>query len=228
MRVMFDSVMLSMFLDPKAKPPKPIDRPKARVEFLVQTLSEANGKILIPTPALSEFLTMPDAERYLPDLENSDVFEVVPFDKAAAIENAAQARKAIAEGDKKSGAQGPYQKVKVDRQIVAIAKFHQVDCIYSDDADVMKLGQAVNLPVVGLESLPIPPEEAGMLPLEDVEATSLGSSSVSLPPAPQSPDAEQVKAPAPAQGLPSSPPDVQAPQQQDSSPVVPPPSQSKK
>ena len=73
MRVMFDSVMLSMFLDPNAKPPKPIDRPKARVEFLVlvQTLSEANSKILIPTPALSEFLTMPDAERYLPDLENS-------------------------------------------------------------------------------------------------------------------------------------------------------------
>lgn len=187
---MFDSVMLSMFLDPNAKPPKPVDRPKARVEFLVQTLSEANGKILIPTPALSEFLTMPDAEMYLPDLENSDVFEVVPFDKAAAIENAAQARKAIAEGDKKSGAQGPYQKVKVDRQIVAIAKFHQVDCIYSDDADVMKIAQAANIPVFGLESLPVPPEEQTQLQLGDPEPTLADSSSGSLPPSPQSPDDE--------------------------------------
>jgi hypothetical protein len=190
MRVMFDSVMLSMFLNPNAKPPKRVDRPKARVEFLVQSLSEANGKILIPTPALSEFLTMADAEVYLPELENSDVFEVVPFDKAAAIENAAQARKAIAEGDKKSGAQGSWQKVKVDRQIVAIAKFHQVDCIYSDDVDVMKLGQAVNLSVVGLESLPDPPEEQGLLQLGDQESTPTAASSEPLPPLPQSRDDE--------------------------------------
>jgi hypothetical protein len=191
MRVMFDSVMLSMFLDPSAKPPKAIDRAKARIEFLVQTLSEANGKILIPTPALSEFLTMPEAEAYLPDLENSDVFEIVPFDTPAAIENAAQTRKAIAEGDMKSGALGPRQKVKVDRQIVAIAKFHQVDCIYSDDADVVKLGQAAKVPVLGIESLSVPPEEPGRLPLEPADtSTSSASSSVSSRPTKQSPDGE--------------------------------------
>ena len=192
MRVMFDSVMLSMFLDPNAKPPQPVDRPKARIEFLVQTLSEAHGKILIPTPALSEFLTMPDAEIYLPELENSDVFEIVPFDTPAAIENAAQTRKAIAEGDMKSGATGPRQKVKVDRQIVAIAKFHKVDCIYSDDADVLKLGQAANIRVVGIESLPDPPEEQAKLQLEDQEPTSADSSTASLPPARQSPDDEPL------------------------------------
>ena len=165
MRVVFDSVMLSLFLNPSAKPPKPIDRVQARIDFLIHGLAGSNGKILIPAPVLSEFLVMPDAHLYLPELENTDVFEVVPFDKLAAIEAAAQTNKAINEGDKKASAEGTWQKVKVDRQVVAIAKVHQADSIYSDDADIEKLGKAVNIQVIGIEGLPLPPEENGVLPL---------------------------------------------------------------
>lgn len=52
MRVVFDSVMLSLFLNPSAKPPKPVDRVKARIDLLIDGLSGSNGKVLIPAPGV--------------------------------------------------------------------------------------------------------------------------------------------------------------------------------
>ncbi len=171
MRVVFDSVMLSLFLDPSATPPKPIDRPQARIQLLVDTLSEAQAKILLPTPALSEFLVVAGSQgpTYLSEIASSAVFEIVPFDLVAAVEAAAQTAKALAAGDKKAGAKGTWQKVKVDRQIVAIAKVHAADCIYSDDGDVVNLALAAGLQVLGIESLPTPPEDNAKLPLGEGE-----------------------------------------------------------
>ena len=49
-------------------------------------------------------------------------------------------------------------RVKVDRQIVAIAKVHRVDCLYSGEKDVRNLGAAMGVTVEGLENLPVPPQ----------------------------------------------------------------------
>jgi hypothetical protein len=59
---------------------------------------------------------------YVTELDSQAVFSIEPFEARAAIEAAAMTRAAIAKGDKKSGATGPWQCVKTDRQIVAIAK----------------------------------------------------------------------------------------------------------
>ena len=126
---------------------------------LVETLEAAQATIIIPTPALSEFLVLAasDAGAYLAQLTSSAVFVVESFDLKAAIEAAAAQRRAIDAGSKKSGATGPWQKVKVDRQIVAIAKVHGVDCLYTEDEDVRRIARADGVPVKDVADLPLPP-----------------------------------------------------------------------
>lgn len=78
---------------------------------------------------------------------------------------AAAIREAIQEGDKKAGATGPWAKVKFDRQIVAIAKVQGADVIYSDDEDIVRYASRVNISVVRVADLPIPPpEQMDLLP----------------------------------------------------------------
>ena len=54
---------------------------------------------------------------------------------------------------------GAWQKIKVDWQIVAIAKVENVSTIYSDDPDVKSFAETANLNCVSLPELPLPPEE---------------------------------------------------------------------
>ena len=159
MRVAFDSVILGAYLHPEAAYPTPVDRVPERLAYLVETLEAAQATIIIPTPALSEFLVLAggDTPAYVAELADSSLFAVEPFDLKAAIEAAASQRRAIDAGNKKSGAAGPWQKVKVDRQIVAIAKVHGVDELYSDDDDVRRMAEADGVAVRGVADLPLPP-----------------------------------------------------------------------
>lgn len=161
MRVAFDSMILGAYLHPEATYPEPVDRVPERLRHLVETLDAGNATIIVPTPALSEFLVLAadDTAAYVAELTNSAVFAVEPFDLRAAIEAAESQRRAIDAGNKKSGATGTWQKVKVDRQIVAIAKAHDVDELYSDDDDVRRLAQSDGVHVKGVADLPLPPDE---------------------------------------------------------------------
>ena len=58
-------------------------------------------------------------------------------------------------------------KVKVDRQIVAIAKVHEVDELYSDDEDVRRIGESVGVRVKGVADLPLPPVDPQRLLFAD-------------------------------------------------------------
>lgn len=159
MRRAFDSVILGAYLHPEAAYPEPVDRVPERLKHFVETLDAKQAAIVIPTPALSEFLVLAAAATgdYLAELTNSSVFAVEPFDLKGAIEAAASQRRALEAGNKRSGAGGPWQKVKVDRQIVAIAKVHDVDQLYSDDDDGRRLAEADGVPVKGVADLPLPP-----------------------------------------------------------------------
>ena len=84
------------------------------------------------------------------------MFQLPPFDVKAAVEAASATRAALGRGDKRSGATGTWQKVKVDRQIVAVARVHGAEVLYSDDADVLTLGQESGIPVVTTAELPLP------------------------------------------------------------------------
>lgn len=133
---------------------------RKRVDHLIATLDSQKAKVLIPTPALSEALSQLDpivAEKIVRRMDVLSVFRIEAFDTPAALEASSMTFHAKKAGDKKGGAKGTWQKVKVDRQIVAIAKVHGAEIIYSNDSDIKALAQGVGLKVVGIEELPLPP-----------------------------------------------------------------------
>lgn len=165
MIVAFDADILCLLLYPSIAPPidpgtgEPVERARARLQHLVAELEATRARIVLPAPALAEFLVVagdrgPD---YIRVIDRQAVFRIEPFDTAAAIEAAASTRMARSRGDKKSGATGPWQCVKVDRQIVAVARQRGVTAIYSNDSDMRKV--ASGLKVVSVWELPVPQDE---------------------------------------------------------------------
>jgi hypothetical protein len=203
--VAFDAGMLSILIHPDATLPddpatgKPLVGAKERIEFLVAKLTKDRATILIPTPALAEFLFVVDESgaNYLRVLNTYAVFDIKEFDVKAAIECAESQRKAFATGDKKSGAKGFYQKSKVDRQVISVAKAWNAEAIYTTDQDVVNMAKSIGGIIgVAIWDLPLPTDaDAAALdvppsPTSDLTTGDLFSSSDFEPPDARSPDAE--------------------------------------
>lgn len=75
----------------------------------------------------------------------------------AAVELASMTREAIRAGDKKDGSLSPWQKVKIDRQIIAIARVRGATRIYSDDEGVATFAERIGIEVVQTWKMPLPP-----------------------------------------------------------------------
>lgn len=131
---------------------------RARLNRLLETAAKDKQRILIPTPALAEFLvrTNDATTEWLNELEKKSAVEVCAFDRRAAFECAFIERGAHQKGDKKHGSESAYQKVKFDRQIVAIAKSRNARLIVSDDDSLRRGALSVGLQVSKIEELPIP------------------------------------------------------------------------
>ncbi|CCV04481.1 conserved hypothetical protein [Mesorhizobium metallidurans STM 2683] len=172
--VVIDATTLLLMLRPDTPVPRgpngvPIDRPKDRIDYLVQQLDKAKAKIVIPTPALGEALVKAGAaatQQIIDHLQRYSVFSIEPFDTRAAIEVAAMSREAMGSGNKRGGSGATWAKVKYDRQIVAIAKVNGATTIYSDDGDIATLGKRAKINVIGLAELPLPPQKAQLDLLE--------------------------------------------------------------
>ncbi len=168
MAVVFDATFLMPAMRPNVGYPidpatkKPIEKAKERLEYLLDGLEKSATKILVPTPALGEILVRAGiraSQDIVETLDKSRVFKIEAFDTLAAIEVAAMTRTALDSGDKKSGIDAPWAKVKYDHQIVAIAKVRGATAIYSDDSDVAKLGQQAGISVIRFSDLELPPED---------------------------------------------------------------------
>jgi hypothetical protein len=161
-----DATVLTLVLNEKADSPpdpttgKPVERVKDRVDFWVQSLHKAKQKIIIPTPALSEVLVRAGLGglRYVDILQKAAVFDLRDFDKLAAVELALLTQQAIKAGDKKAGSKEPWQKIKLDRQIVAICKVARVSTLYATDPSLASFAKMAGMNVVGVHELPLPAE----------------------------------------------------------------------
>lgn len=161
MAVLFDSNFLLLLLQPGVPAPldpvtgKPLTYCEERVNYLVAQLSKARTAVLIPTPVLTEVLCNAGGagSAFVQQLQTAP-FQLAPFDVRAAIDCADLLAFHLAKrGNGKGKAAGPGKpgsrdKVKFDRQIVAIAKSRKVDAIYSDDEDVAKEAGRVGLRVI--------------------------------------------------------------------------------
>ena len=234
--VLFDNNVLCLLLHPDADVPndpktgKPIDRAADRVNYLRDQLQDAGIRIIIPAPVLSEFLTFADPE-YLVTITQSVRFDIAPFDTRAAAEAAVALRRAMKSGQgKKLGLTSSWQKIKVDRQIVAIGKIHKVTMVYSTDADVLALAKESGLEAMHVADLPLPPPQEIQLTLEQWAANPPSSETASAlpPPSEQSPGDGKVKELPPAPSLPAAPQADPKQPPQDSSPAAAKPPQTKK
>lgn len=190
--VLFDNNVLCLLLHPEAEVPNdpatsaPIVGASERVKFLVERLQSRGVVIVIPAPVMSEFLTFA-APEYLAELNQSMWFEIAPFEQRAAIEAAVALRRALAPGGegKKLGSESSWQKIKVDRQVVAIGKAWGVTEIYSTDRDVINLARESKLLGIHVADLPMPPaEQQQQITLDELLGNSPDpSSTLQQPPA---------------------------------------------
>jgi predicted nucleic acid-binding protein len=148
-----DSTFLTLLLNEQATPRPnpatgiPVQYPRERIESLIDEIAAKNGTLIVPTPALAEVLCILDApEDYVNELQNRACIRVAAFDTRAAITFSRLIRAAKAQGDKRSGVAGPWQNLKMDRQIVSIAKTNGATIFYSDDDN-----QAAFASLAGLE-----------------------------------------------------------------------------
>ncbi len=157
--VVFDASIMLFVLDENT--PSSIPRAKERVEYLIDRLTGAGEKIILPTPALSECLVHagPAGPDYLTIISKQSCFRIASFDERAAVEAAVRTYQARERGQRKGGnPDAAKTKIKFDRQIVAIASVEAATAIYSDDKDVIDYAHEAGLEGYRLADLPLPPE----------------------------------------------------------------------
>ena len=167
MKVCLDATALMCLLDARmdvfsAPDGTTVSHMQRRMEHLVATIDQAKGSVVVPTPALAELLVGAGTQRaaMLRVLENRKAIRVEPFDKVAAVHCASLDNQAISEGDKKDGVRSSWQKVKIDRQIVAIAQVARCARIVTADPDVEKIAGRAAIETAFVWQLDLPPADA--------------------------------------------------------------------
>lgn len=167
MIVAVDNTFLTLLLNPKAparpnpNTGEPVPHYRQRIEHLIDEISQRNGTLYIPAPALAEALCMSAAaEAAFEVLQSYSCIEIAPFTGRAAYELGRVIRTAKAEGDKRSGQMGDWQHVKMDRAIVAIAVALSVEVFYSDDDRQINFAKMAGLNVKSTWDLKLPAKYA--------------------------------------------------------------------
>ncbi|HAK1936212.1 TPA: type II toxin-antitoxin system VapC family toxin [Salmonella enterica] len=146
---------------------------KRRAEALVDKIESLNGTIVIPTPVLAEFLVgvhKSHQQEKLNFIRSVSCFETAPFDELAAIECASIP---TLQELKKINTEGTANKIKFDRQIIAIAKALNVDEIWSQDKGVIDRCKHLNIPVFTLSSIEPTPIQGSMDFIQESENQSI-------------------------------------------------------
>jgi hypothetical protein len=151
--VIFDATMLMLLIRPESGCPidsrtgEPINHVSERIAYFVEQQEKTKTRIGMPTPALSEVLVRAGdhAVQIIEKIKEFSVFEILSFDELCAIEVALMTKKSLDSGDKKAGSAEIWNKIKYDRQIIAIARVRQASAIYTDDAGLRNTAGRVDL-----------------------------------------------------------------------------------
>lgn len=131
---------------------------RARLEHLLDTVAATGGKIVIPTPAFAEFLVGVDeaAAAWINTLDRKRSILVAPFDRRCAFECSLLDKAALGKGDKRGGRKEAWQRIKIDRQVVAVARVNQATMIVTNDAGLRATATAAGLTASRIDELPLP------------------------------------------------------------------------
>lgn len=155
MIISLDNTILSPLLHPEARfrpnpaTNEPAPHSRERIDSMVDMHSAAGDTIIIPAPCLSELLVVvPDLVKAIDEINRTTVFQIEEFGARAAIELAEMQREAHASGDKRGGVDEAWQKIKLDRQIVATAKTAGARIFYTDDSAQANFARAAGMKVI--------------------------------------------------------------------------------
>ncbi|QOF77617.1 PIN domain-containing protein [Variovorax sp. 38R] len=135
---------------------------RARIDHFISEVDKLKVKIIFPMISISEFLVKADraSVAFLDELQRKSTVFVADFDRGAAHELAKMERDALAgPGGKRAGSEEPYQKIKVDRQIVAIGLAHGAKMIVSRDEGVRTQAIRLGLAAKRIQDLELPESE---------------------------------------------------------------------
>lgn len=135
---------------------------RARIDHFISEVDKLKVKIIFPMISISEFLVKADraSVAFLDELQRKSTVFVADFDRGAAHELAKMERDALAGPDgKRAGSEEPYQKIKVDRQIVAIGLAHGAKMIVSRDEGVRTQATRLGLAAKRIQDLELPESE---------------------------------------------------------------------
>jgi predicted nucleic acid-binding protein len=141
-----------------------------RLSGLIQDLVAAKTVIGVPAPAWAEFLcgTGLGTSGVIQVLKKRSAIRILPFDEVAATELAAIDQSTRAKGGKKGASKSHWQKIKVDRQILAIARVLGVTAIYTEDVDLIAEAGRLGVTVCRVGDIPLKPKQT-KLDLPDPE-----------------------------------------------------------
>ena len=167
MIVALDNTFFTLMVNPSARPSgnwetgEEVTHCALRIAALIDELSRPGVRVLVPTPALAEAMTASEGlEAAIDFMQSHDAFEPGSFDFRAAYELAEITKSDPNPDRRKSGELDSRQKVKFDRQIVAIAKVHRAQVLYTDDQRQSSFAKDAGLKVVHTWNLPLPPKFA--------------------------------------------------------------------
>ncbi len=174
-----DSSALALLVNPAAKPPVDpntgtlVEQARERVEFFIAGLSD-DDTLIISTPVLAEALVRAEegGPGLLELLNGMARVKVRPFGQRAAIETAQMTREAIIAGDKRAGSAAAWQKVKIDRQVIAIARVEGATSIYADDKDLVGFARRLGIETFSTWDLPIPKQPDNLFSIAGVPMLS--------------------------------------------------------
>ena len=108
--------------------------------------------------AVAEFLVGADLAgvEFLNTLERKTYILMADFNRAAAYELAQMDKAAMGTGDKKDESNDPWQKIKVDRQIVATGKSLGARLIISNDQNVRNNAIRIGMEAMRIQDLDLP------------------------------------------------------------------------
>jgi predicted nucleic acid-binding protein len=162
----------------------------ARLDALFIDIAKARGRLVLPTPALAELFVRSSGaatSAWLAALQKKQAIKVADFDVRAAAECGAIHRRAEVAGGKRQHVKAgeAYQKIKVDRQIAAIALVERSNIIVTDDGNLRAICEANGLRVLSISDLPVP-DTARQVRIDEVPDEPDGAGYVTDPAAPWS------------------------------------------
>lgn len=154
--IAFDAGVLIAYNNPKCS-----EETRIRVEALIQRAAKSRKRIVLPAPAVTEYLAGMKSSLALAlaseTINTSRSFRVAEFGQKATIETAVVIAKVKSTASRKHEGK-TWAKAKFDWQIVAIAKVEGVEAIYTTDDDVVRATKHFGIQGVRIETMELPAE----------------------------------------------------------------------